>query len=375
MRKTFEYRLLPTRAQADAMTAMLRTHCRLYNAALEHRRTAYRVAGASVNYAQQSAELKPIRREDPFVARTNFSSCQATLRRLDRAFQAFFRRLKAGETPGYPRFKAASRFKTVEYPSIGDGCAFSEDERRVYFQHIGRIKVKLHRPLEGVPKTLSFARKADGWYVLVSCDLGELTVEPSANPPVGIDLGLISFIATSDGETVGAPKPYRTAQAKLRRAQRHLARCKRGSNRRKKAVQRVAKQHQHVANVRKDFHHKTARTLVNTHGLIAVEALNIRGIARSRLAKSTHDAGWAQFLAILTHKAASAGVQVVTVDPRNTSQACSDCGSLVPKNLSVRLHVCPHCGFAADRDVNAAKNILRLGLSRQARTPTLAEVA
>ncbi|MGD9891835.1 MAG: RNA-guided endonuclease InsQ/TnpB family protein [Dehalococcoidia bacterium] len=375
MRKTYEYRLYPTRAQADALTAMLETHRRLYNAALEHRRTAYRVAHVSITYGQQSAELKDIRREDPFLVRTNFSSCQATLRRLDRAFQAFFRRFTAGETPGFPRFKAARRFKTVEYPSIGDGCAFAAGERCVYFQHVGRVKVKLHRPLEGTPKTLSFSRKADGWYLLISCDLGDPVVEPSTNPPIGLDLGLISFLATSDGAMIAAPKPYQAAQAKLRRAQRHLARCRRGSNRRKKAVQRVAKQHQHVANVRKDFHHKAARQLVNQYGLIVTEALSVRGIARSRLAKATHDAGWTQFLSILTHKAASAGVPVVAVDPRNTSQACSDCGSLVSKDLSVRLHVCLHCGFTADRDVNAAKNILRLGLSRQARTVPVGAVA
>jgi putative transposase len=375
VRKTFEFRLYPNGAQADAMTAMLETHRQLYNAALDHRRTAYRVARVSVTYGQQSAELKTIRKEDPYVARTNFSSCQATLRRLDRSFQAFFRRIKAGEKVGYPRFKAANRFRTVEFPSIGDGCAFSAGEQRVYLQHIGRIKVKLHRPIEGTLKTLSFTRKADGWYLLVSCDLGDAATEPSRNPPVGIDLGLLSFLATSGGEAVAAPKPYCTAQAKLRGAQRHLSRCKRGSNRRKKAAQRVAKQHQHVANARKDFHHKTARMLVNTYGLIAVEALNIRGIARSRLATSTHDAGWAQFLAILTHKAASAGVRVVTVDPRFTSQTCSGCGSLVSKDLSIRLHVCPHCGFTADRDVNAAKNILRLGLSRQAPTVPAGAVA
>lgn len=375
MHKTFEYRLYPTRVQAEAMAGMLRTHCRLYNAALEHRRTAYRMAKVSISYGQQSAELRAIRQEDPYVAQTNFSSCQATLRRLDRSFQAFFRRLKAGEKAGYPRFKPAHRFKTVEFPSVGDGCAFSEGEERVYFQHVGRIKVKVHRPVEGTPKTLSFTRKADGWHLLVSCDLGAVAVEPSQNPPVGIDLGLMSFIATSDGEIVDAPRLYRAAQQKLRRAQRHLSRCKRGSTRRKKAVQRVAKQHQHVANARKDFHHKTARALVNHHGLIAVEALNIRGIARSRLAKSTHDAGWAQFLVILNHKAESAGVQVVAVNPRNTSQICHGCGSLAPKGLSVRLHHCPECGYTADRDVNAAKNILRLGLSRQALTPTVVEVA
>ncbi len=196
------------------MSAMLRTHCRLYNAALEHRRTAYRTAGVRITYGQQSAELKAIRREDPYVAQTNFSACQATLRRLDNAFQAFFRRVKAGDAPGYPRFKAARRFRTVAFPSLGDGCAFSEREGRVSFQHVGHVKVKLHRPTEGTIKTLSFSRKADGWYLLASCDLGEVSVPPSPNPPVGLDLGLLSFLATSDGESVATPKLYRKVPTK-----------------------------------------------------------------------------------------------------------------------------------------------------------------
>jgi len=360
MLKAFKYRLYPTRQQEQAMVAMLETHRRLYNAALAERKDAYEQEQRSVSYGQQSGHLKGERITNPYLAKTNFSSCQATLRRLDKAFQAFFRRVKAGDKPGYPRFKGRNRFDTVEFPAYGDGCKLAGE--RAYFQHIGYLKIKLHRPVEGQIKTMSFKREADGWHVVFSCDLGETTVKQSTNPPVGIDLGLKAFLVASDGETVEPPKFFRKAERQLRRAQRRLARRKKGSNRRNKARQQVAKLHLHVQNQRRDFHHKTARKMIETHGVIAHENLNVKGIARTRLAKSTHDAGWASFLAILHSKAEEAGVQVIAVPPYNTSQACSQCGCIVPKTLADRVHVCPHCGYTADRDLNAAQNIERLGI-------------
>lgn len=372
MRKAFKYRLYPTRQQSEAMSKMLETHRRLYNDALAERKNAWEREKRSVSYNEQSAHLKDDRMTNPYLAETNFSSTQATLRRLDKAFKAFFRRLKAGETPGYPRFKGQHRFDTVEFPSYGDGCKL--EGNRVYFQHIGKVKIKLHRPVEGRIKTISFKREPDGWYVIFSCDLGDVTVEPSVNPPVGIDLGLKAFLVTSEEQAIEPPKFYRQAEAALRRAQRRLSRRKKGGNRRRKAAQQVAKLHQHVANQRRDFHHKTALTLVRQYGAIIHEDLNVKGIARTRLAKSTHDVGWAGFLAILQHKAEEAGVKVIAVPPRNTTQACAECGALpdVPKTLADRVHVCPHCGYVADRDFNAARNILRLGLSRQALTQRVA---
>lgn len=379
MRKAFKYRCYPTRQQEQAMVAMLETHRRLYNAALAERKDAYEQEKRSVSYGQQSGHLKGERTTNPYLAKTNFSSCQATLRRLDKAFQAFFRRVKAGDKPGYPRFKGRNRFDTVEFPAYGDGCKLTDG--RAYFQHIGYIKIKLHRPVEGQIKTMSFRREADGWHVVFSCDLGETQAAPSANPPVGIDLGLKAFLVTSDGETVEPPKFFRKAEKQLRRAQRRLARRNKGSNRRNKARQQVAKLHLHIQNQRRDFHHKTAHKLIETHGVIAHEDLNVKGIARTRLAKSTHDAGWASFLSILAHKAEEAGVQVIAVPPYNTSQACSQCGCIVPKTLADRVHVCPHCGYTADRDLNAAQNIERLGINKQpgsgcqALTATLVAVA
>jgi putative transposase len=368
VRKAFKYRLYPTRQQTVAMSTLLETHRRLYNDALQERKHAWEQEQRSVSYGKQSGQLKAMRKTNPFLAATNFSSCQATLRRLDKAFEAFFRRVKAGETPGHPRFKGRNRFDTVEFPSYGDGCRF--DERYVYFQHVGRVKIKLHRPIEGQIKTIAFKREADGWYVVFSCDLGDVTIPPSSNPAIGIDLGLKAFLVTSEGENVAPPQHYRKAQAALRRAQRKVARRQKGSKRRAKAVGLLQKQHQRIGNLRRDFHHKTARALVKRYGTVVHEELNIRGIARSRLAKSTLDVAWGSFLHILSYKAEEAGVIVIAVPPHNTTQACSRCGTLpaVPKTLADRVHSCSHCGYVADRDLNAARNILRLGSSLQDRT-------
>jgi putative transposase len=378
VRKAFKYRLYPTEQQEQALAEMLDTHRRLYNRALAERKAAWDERRESVSYGDQSACLKDERATNPFLARTNFSSCQATLRRLERAFQAFFRRLKAEETPGYPRFKGMNRFDTVEFPAYGDGCKL--DGERVYFQHIGQIKIKLHRPVEGTIKTISFKREADGWHVVFSCDLPDVEIAPSPLPATGIDLGLKVFLVTADGRAIPPPRYYRKAQAALRRSQRAVARKQKGSNRRKKAVKLLAKQHLHVSNQRRNFHHQVARQLISQHGMIAHEALNIQGIARTRLAKSTHDVGWGQFLSVLHSKAEGAGVQVIAVPAANTTQQCSACGALPEtpeqrKTLGDRVHRCPSCGYVADRDLNASQNVLRLGRSLQALTSPLGGVA
>lgn len=340
------------------MNSLLETHRRLYNNALAERKTTYETEQRTVTYGQQSAQLKTTRKSNPYLALANFSSCQRTLRRLDRAFQAFFRRLKTGEKPGYPRFRSYGRFDSVEF-TIDDGAKLTT-EGRVYFQNVGEVKLKLHRPVEGKIKTATFRRCADGWYVIFSCEADQPVAEPSTNPAIGIDLGLKSFLVTSDGEAVDPPQFYRNTQAKLRRSQRSLARKKKGGANRKKSVKNLARLHQHIACQRKDFHHKTAKSLVDRFGLIAHENLNVKGIAKSRLAKSTHDAGWSQFLLILAQKAECAAVRIVGVDPRHTTQTCSRCGGLPPEpiGLSVRTYNCSHCGFTLDRDHNAAINIL-----------------
>jgi putative transposase len=367
MRKAFKYRLYPNRKQEQALTTMVETHRHLYNRALSERKNTYEQEKRSVTYEQQSAHLKGERLTNSYLATTNFSSCQATLKRLARAFENFFRRVQAGEKePGYPRFKGKYRFDTVVFPAYGDGCKLRGD--RLYIQHIGVLKVKWHRKYEGKIKTVSLKREADGWYVIFSCQIPDSTPTPSALPAIGIDLGLKSFLMTNEGEEVKPPKYYRKAQKALRRAQRKLCRRKKGSKRRGKAGRLLKKQHQHIANQRRNFHHQTAHSLVSRYGTIVHEDLNVEGIAQTRLAKSTYDVGWSGFLSILHSKAEEAGVQVIAVPPHNTTQMCSACRHVpeIKKTLADRVHVCPFCGYTADRDVNAAQNILWLGRSRQA---------
>ena len=348
------------------MLSLLDTHRHLYNEALSQRKHFYESEKRTITYKEQSAQLTQDRKANPYLAGANFSSCQRTLKRLDRAMQAFFRRVKAGENaqraPGYPRFRGYGRFDSVEF-TIGDGAKFTK-KGKAYFMGVGDVKIKMHRPILGEIKTARFKKEADGWYVVFSCVLPDFDGEPSENPTVGIDLGLKSFLVDSDGNEVKPPKLYRKAQKKLKRLQRSVARKRRGGSNRRKAVKRLAKFSQHVKNQRGDFHHKTALDLVKKYGKIAHEDLNVKGMIRSPgtlrvLAKSCHDAGWSGFIAILSHKAESAGVEVVAVNPRHTTQTCSNCGCLpvVSLTLKDRLYNCLHCGFCLDRDFNAAINI------------------
>jgi putative transposase len=310
MQKAYKYRAYPTKEQEQAMLSLLDTHRHLYNDALSQKKHAYETEKRTITYQEQSARLTQDRKVNPYLAAANFSSCQRTLRRLDRAMQAFFRRIKTGEKPGYPRFRGYGRFDSVEF-TIGEGAKLTK-ESKAYFMGVGDVKIKRHRPIEGQIKTARFKKEADGWYVIFSCVLPDFEGEPSTNPTVGIDLGLKAFFVDSEGGEVKPPKLYRKAQKKLKRLQRAVARKKRGGSNRRKAVTHLAKFSQHVANQRGDFHHKTALDLVKKYGKIAHEDLNVKGMIRGlSLAKSCHDAGWSGFIAILSHKAESAGVEVV----------------------------------------------------------------
>lgn len=365
MRKAFKFRLYPNASQGRELGIMLETHRRLYNAALEQRKSAHEDDGISVNYNYQSAWFKNMRLANPWYANANFSSAQATLRRLDKAYRAFFRRTREGGKPGYPRFKARDRFGSVEFPAYGDGIRLLADNR-LRVQHVGKIKVKVHRPVEGIVKTATIENEADRWFVILSCDLGDVDVPASKNPSVGIDVGIEHFLTTSDGEHFPNPRYLAKELPELRRRSRAVSRKKfRGSNR-SKAVVRLRSFHWRIKNLRHDHRHKVSSNLCRRYGTIGAERLNIRGMVRSpRLSRAISDAAWGGFLEALKRKAESAGVQMVEVDPRNTSQVCSGCGAEVRKALSVRTHRCEACGLVLHRDVNAARNILaraRMGL-------------
>jgi putative transposase len=365
MRLTYRYRLYPTRAQDVALHAQVDEACRLYNGALQERRDAWKHAQQSVGYYEQANQLKAIRADGNLTV-TNFSACQDVLRRVDKAFRAFFSRVKAGQQAGYPRFKPRQRYDSLTFPSYRDGCRLRENGR-LYLQGVGDSKVRLHRPVEGKIKTVSVKRESGKWYALFSCEVAPAPLPPSA-AAVGIDVGLTAFATMSDGTEIANPRRLKAAQRKLRIAQRRVSRRKRGSNGRRKAVRILQKAHARVQHQRADFHHKVSRALVNRYGLIAVEDLNVKGLVRSMLAGPIHDAGWASFLAKLNYKAESAGRRVVRVNAAGTTQRCSACGTHVPKTLSQRWHYCPACEVSLSRDENAAREILRLGLSLGAPT-------
>ena len=275
-------------------------------------------------------------------------------------------RKKLDTKAGFPRFKAANRWHSIHLRQYGKSRdVWLENGRLRVPGKLGKsIKIKQHRPLEGLPKTAHLVLRADGkWYVLVVCNLGETSADTDKSAAIGLDLGLKAFIVDSDGGTIENPRCYRRSQKKLRRKQRALCRRKKGSNRRKRAARSVAKMHLKVARQRKDFLHKTAKKYADNYGRIVVEDLRVSGMVRNhRLARSILDASWAKFIEILEYKAESAGARVVKVPARFTTQTCSNCEELVPKALGIRTHVCDCCGHIEDRDVNAAKNILKAGM-------------
>ena len=352
---TFKYRLNPTAAQATFLAGELKEACSLYNAALEERIQAWKVCRKSINYYDQANQLKAMR-ADGCLTLANFSCCQDVLRRVDRTFKAFFARVKRGDKPGFPRFRSARRYDSITFPSYGDGCRLLPSGK-LRVQGAGHINMKLHRPLEGKIKTVAVKREAGRWFACfsVECDAKPLPASPEQ---VGIDVGLNSFAVLSDGTEIQNPRHYRNAEARLRRCQRKVARRKKGSNRRRKAVRLLQRANIEVRNQRADFVHKESRKIVNRFGLIAVEDLNVKGLAGGMLAKSVNDAGWSQFLGFIAYKAASAGREFIQVDPRGTSQTCL-CGARVPKTLQDRWHACLACGLSAGRDHVSAQVILK----------------
>jgi len=360
--KTFKYKLKPTPERERERERVLWACRRLYNTALEQRKTAYERRGVSLSRYGQEAELKDLRAALPEYAAIHSHVLQGVLARLDKAFQAFFRRIREGQTPGYPRFHGRDRYNSFTYKEFGNGARL--DDGFLVLSKIGRIAVRWSRPMEGTPKTVTISRDADGWYVCVSCADIPVQPLPPTGQETGIDLGIEAFATLADGQRIFNPGWYRKAERALKTAHRRVARRKKGGARRRKAVHLLAKAHLKVKRQRRDFHHKTALALVRANDAIYHEDLQTANLVKNHhLAKSISDAGWSQFLSILSAKAAWAGRRVVAVPPAYTSQMCSGCGVLVQKGLSVRWHSCPDCGASLHRDHNAAKNIERAGLA------------
>ncbi len=340
--------------------------CRhLYNGALAGRKDAWENEKRSVNFAQQCASLPALKEKSEYLPNIHSQVLQDVMHRVNRSFENFFRRVKSGETPGYPRFKGEHWYDSFQYRQYGNGAKF-DASGRLSLSKIGAVRVCKDRPLTGTPKTVSLTRRADGWYACIACDT-EPEPLPKTGESVGADVGLEYFATLSNGETIANPRLLRRAERQLKTAQRRVSRRKRGSERRKKARVLLAKAHLKVRRARLDFCHKVAHNLVNRFDTITVEKLNIKGMvkapkpkpdpnnpsqflpngasAKAGLNKSISEAGWGLFVSILTQKAESAARQVVAVNPAYTSQDCSNCGMRVPKKLSMRLHSCPYCGF------------------------------
>jgi len=400
--KAYKYRLYPKKQQAEKLQWTLDRARELYNAAIQERRDAYEIRikrhpnyhdeatrkqltqEYALTYTQQAIQLPAIKEVRPEYNDIHSQVLQDVLRRVDKAYKAFFRRVKAGKTPGYPRFHGYGRYESFTFPQ--SGFSLTEDNR-VCLSKIGTIKVKFPKgkkanPPVGEMKTCTIKRETHHWYVIFTCELEQEIVYHPSEESAGIDLGLLHFATLSDGSTIENPRYLRQAEHKLKKLQEALSRKKRGSKRRRKAAQRVGKTHRHIRNQRKDFHHKEARKLVTQYQTIVFEKLapsNMSkrpklkqdettgqylpngGSRKAGLNKSILDAGWGQFQQICESKAECAGSRVLFVSPKYTSQMCSGCGAIVQKELEERWHACS-CGCSLDRDHNAAKNILQLGL-------------
>ena len=362
MRQSFKYRLYPNKSQQQRIDETLE-HCRLlYNHLLAERKEAYAKSRKTLSYVAQANSFPARKQAIPALHAVHSQVLQDVAKRLDKAFQAFFRRVKNGEKPGYPRFKSFGRDHSFTYPQGG----YALRDTRVYLSKIGDVKIKLHRPIEGIIKTCTLVVQNNKYYAVFSCEVEAVSLPPS-QAMMGGDLGIKHLLVTSDGECFDHPQSLRKAERQLKRLQRAVSRKKQGSRRRKKAIRRLAKAHERVANQRRDTAHKIARHLVNVYGLIAFEDLNAQGLLKNHhLAKSIADAGWHQLVQITTDKAARAGRRVVLGDPRFTSQDCSTDGCTYRKTdltLRDRTWQCPGCGVLHDRDINAARNILHRALT------------
>ncbi|RCJ19824.1 transposase [Nostoc sp. ATCC 43529] len=371
MRTAYQYKLRPTKQQATEIDRWLSMLCAQYNYLLARRFAWYEQNRCPINacplvchlpelrdnpdYYSQKKTLPELKKTHPHYSDIYSQVLQDVVKRVKVTFDRFLKGDSNGKRSGKPRFKSRSRYRTFNYPQIKDDCL---QGNLINLPKLGQIKVVLHRPLpDGFKvKTVSITKKVDGYYLTLSLEDSTVPeIKPDINPEsiTGIDMGLKDFLTTADGKTVAIPQYYRKAQKRLRVIQKRVSRRKKGSNRRQKAVKHLGKQHKKLTDKRKDFHFKTANNLLKKYDVIAHEDLNIKGLSRSRLSKSVHDAGWGNFLSILTNKAENAGLLVIPVKASGTSQECSNCGVKVPKKLHERWHDCS-CGCSLDRDHNAA---------------------
>lgn len=388
MIRSYKFRMYPTAKQEASLVAMLDDFRVLYNAALEDRKYMWERHRINVTVGAQDAQLKEIRAANPDYERWSAAAESQIVLRLDKAFQAFFRRIKAGEKRvGYPRFKAATRFNTAVHRAV-TGAKWDSaphlTQSRAYFKGVGHVKVKQHRHVVGLVKTLTIKREGRRWYVLLVAEQELPAPLPKTGAMTGIDLatGDNGLAYTSQGERIGNPAYGKASLGKLVEAHQALSRTKRGSNRRNKAREKVSGVYRKISSQRRDYLHKASRQLVDSYDVIVAEDVKTAGMtrravprpdgaggyepnggsAKTGLNRSILDAGWGILLEFIRVKAESAGREFIQVNPAYTSQICSACGHREAANRNGKVFLCLSCGHRADADKNAAVNILRAGL-------------
>lgn len=368
MNKTYQFRLYPTKKQQAVLCRWLALCCEVYNAALQERRDAYRMVGRSIGFAQQCAQLPACKAVRPELAEIHSQVLQDVIKRVDLAFAAFFRRCQAGEHPGYPRFRSRVRYDSLTFKQYHNSFDIQEGKKRkgrLILSKLGHIKMVMHRPLKGIPKTATVKRTATNkWFVSISVETEqEADVLPPSHEQVGIDVGLKTFAYLSTGEQIANPRFFRDEERALAKAHRHLCKAPKGTRQREKRRKVVARVHERVRWRRENFIRQQVACLIKRFGFIAVEALVVRSLVKNpALAKSIADAAWSSFFVHLLGKAEEAGRAVVRVNPAYTSQTCSACGHRQEMALSVRVYECPVCGLVIDRDHNGSINILAAAL-------------
>ena len=363
MRKAYKYRIYLTKGQRRILDGQLEECRYVYNQTLAARRDAHE-AGSPIGWYDTKRMLPGWKTERPALKLVHSMILQNVTERVELAFQAFFRRVKAKEPAnGYPRFKQFGRYDSMTFPQYGNGVRLEGD--KLILSKVGAVHLVLHRPVEGTPKTVTLSRsRTNKWFAAFSCEVEAHRLPPTSEI-VGVDVGLASFATFSNGEQIANPRFYRRDEADLKRVQKKKDAAKNAQNWPENTKQKgiLVRIHERIANRRADFAHKQARALVNTHQVIVFEVGAPLEMGKSRgMRKSIGDVAWTQFIQMTVGKAAEAGRTVILVNPRNTSKICSGCGELIEKKLSERVHACLYCGLVLDRDVNAAINILHRGL-------------
>lgn len=364
MKKTFRYRIFPTHRQTTLLKQTLNICRWLYNHLLEQRKEKWESEKKGLSCYDQCNTLKQLKDNHPELKNVYSQVLQNVATRIDLAFKTFFHRVKHNEKkPGYPRFRGRFRYDSFTYPQSG----FKLLDSVVQLSKIGKIKIKLHRPIEGTIRTCTIKRTRTGkWFMSFSCEIRCKSSVQTVEPAIGIDMGLESFVTLSNGEQVENPRFFRQEENKLAKAQRRFSRRTEASGKAKTRARKiVARIHERISNKRHNFSHQLTRKIIDRFNTVVVEDLSINNIQKNNfrsINKSIGDAAWQMFLELLVFKAEYAGKHCIQVNPAYTSQICSKCGTRHKLKLSDRTYHCPNCNLSLNRDVNAAINILALGL-------------